>query len=107
MVAAELAAEETPARLAQAVTARWGALDVLFNNAGVQIDGSTRGITNGPESVLHDAMAQNLIAPYRLCRALLPMLRAGTLTTRRNATSSFGLIVRRRYASRSFTSARS
>ena len=90
VVAAELAAEETPARLAQAVTARWGALDVLFNNAGVQIDGSTRGITNGPESVLHDAMAQNLIAPYRLCRALLPMLRAGAEPRIVNVSSGAG-----------------
>ena len=60
VVAAELTHEDTPARLAAAVEARWGALDVLFNNAGVQIDGDTHGITRVDERVLHDSFAVNL-----------------------------------------------
>jgi NAD(P)-dependent dehydrogenase (short-subunit alcohol dehydrogenase family) len=90
VVAAELTADDAPARLAAAVQARWGALDVLFNNAAVQIDGDTRGITSGPESVFHQALAINLTAPYRLCRALLPLLGLGKQPRIVNVSSGAG-----------------
>lgn len=77
VLAADVSEKETPARVARAVRERWGALDVLFNNAGVQIDGDTRGISTGSEAVLEASMAVNLMAPYRLSRALLPALLAG------------------------------
>jgi len=77
VLAADVSDKDTPARIARAVSERWGALDVLFNNAGVQIDGETRGISTGSEAVLEASMAVNLMAPYRLSRALLPALLAG------------------------------
>ncbi|HYO94228.1 MAG TPA: SDR family NAD(P)-dependent oxidoreductase [Polyangiaceae bacterium] len=77
VVAADLGHSSAPALLHEAVRRRWGALDVLFNNAGVQQDGVARGFEDGKESVLEHALSVNLLAPYRSCLALLPMLRAG------------------------------
>jgi NAD(P)-dependent dehydrogenase (short-subunit alcohol dehydrogenase family) len=90
VIAADVGQKGTPAELARAVEERWGALDVLFNNAGVQIDGSTHGITTGEEAVLEAAMATNLMAPYRLCRALLPALERGREPRIVNVSSGAG-----------------
>jgi NAD(P)-dependent dehydrogenase (short-subunit alcohol dehydrogenase family) len=90
VLAAELTAEEAPARIAAAVGDRWGALDVLFNNAAVQIDGDTRGISAASEQVFRDSLAINLVAPYRLCRALLPWLLRGSEPRVVNVSSGAG-----------------
>jgi NAD(P)-dependent dehydrogenase (short-subunit alcohol dehydrogenase family) len=90
VVAAELTGEDAPARLARAVEARWGALDVLFNNAAVQIDGATRGVSTVPEAVFQQSLAENLVAPYRVTRALLPLLRRGTEPRIVNVSSGAG-----------------
>ena len=89
-LAADVGDPGAPARLARAVEERWGALDVLFNNAGVQIDGSTRGISTGDEAVLEASMSTNLTAPYRLCRALLPLLERGSEPRIVNVSSGAG-----------------
>jgi NAD(P)-dependent dehydrogenase (short-subunit alcohol dehydrogenase family) len=90
VIAAELTHDDAPARLAAAVESRWGALDVLFNNAGVQIDGETLGITRIDDRTLLDAFAVNLWAPYRLCRALLPLLQKGKEPRLVNVSSGAG-----------------
>jgi NAD(P)-dependent dehydrogenase (short-subunit alcohol dehydrogenase family) len=90
VVAAELTAEDAPGRLAAAVEARWGALDVLFNNAAVQIDGAARGISTLPEAVFQASLATNLVAPYRVTRALLPLLRRGVESRIVNVSSGAG-----------------
>lgn len=90
VVAAELTAEDAPARMSAAVEARWGALDVLFNNAAVQIDGAVRGISTLPEAVFHASLATNLVAPYRVARALLPLLRRGVEARIVNVSSGAG-----------------
>ena len=50
VIQAELTAADAPARSAAAVAERWGALDVLFNNAAVQIDGNVQGILSASEA---------------------------------------------------------
>ena len=90
MVPAELTTAGAPARIAAAVKERWGALDVLFNNAAVQIDGGVQGITAATEAVFDDSLAINLVAPYRLCRALLPLLLAGREPRIVNVSSGAG-----------------
>jgi NAD(P)-dependent dehydrogenase (short-subunit alcohol dehydrogenase family) len=77
VLAVELTEPDAPARLAAHVEERWGALDVLFNNAAVQIDGSVQGILECSEATFDAALAINLVAPYRTCRALLPALLRG------------------------------
>jgi len=90
VLAADVSDKDAPPRIARAVEERWGALDVLFNNAGVQIDGTTRGITTGREDVLEVSLGVNLWAPYRLCRALLPALLRGREPRVVNVSSGAG-----------------
>lgn len=90
VVAADVSASEAAASVARAVAERWDGLDVLFNNAGVQLDGATRGLTAAAESVLEASFATNLWAPYRLSRALLPLLERGREPRIVNVSSGAG-----------------
>lgn len=76
-------------RAIAAVDARWGALNILVNCAGV-----TKGATVAEDSEenwrLH--MATNLDSAFHGCRAALPlMLRAGTMGSIINISSLFAL----------------
>jgi NAD(P)-dependent dehydrogenase (short-subunit alcohol dehydrogenase family) len=90
VVAADLTDRGAAPRVLDAVKLRWDALDVLFNNAGVQLDGDTQGITEGDESVLERSMAANFLAPYRFCRAFLPLLLRGKEPRIANTSSGAG-----------------
>ena len=90
VVAADLREANAAERIARAVGERWGALDVLFNNAGVQVDGAARGFTDGTASAFEESLAVNLVAPYRLALALLPALERGTEPRIVNVSSGAG-----------------
>ncbi len=69
----DVTADDAPERLASAARSQLGGLDILVNNAGIA------------ESILAETMEDadwdrvvgvNLRAPFRLCRALIPLLRA-------------------------------
>lgn len=90
VLAADVAEPEAAPRIAAAVAQRWGALDVLLNNAGVQIDGDASGLVDGSESVLERSFAINMLGPYRLCLALLPLLRKGREPRIANVSSGAG-----------------
>lgn len=77
-------------RTAEAVGARWGALDVLFNNAGVQLDGGARGLLDESPEVLERSLAINLMAPLGLVRSLLPFLELGQEPRIVNVSSGAG-----------------
>jgi NAD(P)-dependent dehydrogenase (short-subunit alcohol dehydrogenase family) len=64
--------------VARTVRERWGALDVLFNNAAVLIKGGEpRSFEDEPGLALERSLETNLLAPYRLTLELLPLLRRG------------------------------
>ncbi len=90
VLAADLSDPATPERLRLALEARFGALDVLLNNAGIQIDAGALGFTDGSEAVLKRSLDVNLIAPYRLCLALLPLLKRGHEPRIANVSSGAG-----------------
>jgi NAD(P)-dependent dehydrogenase (short-subunit alcohol dehydrogenase family) len=90
VLALDLTARETAARVAAHVNDRFGALDVLFNNAAVQIDGGTKGIGNVSDAVMDQAFAANLFGPYWLARALLPLLLRGREPRLVNVSSGAG-----------------
>jgi len=90
VVAADLADAAAPARIARAVEERWGALDVLFSNAGVQVDGGARGFADGTAAAFDESLAVNLVAPYRLALALLPALERGVEPRIVNVSSGAG-----------------
>jgi NAD(P)-dependent dehydrogenase (short-subunit alcohol dehydrogenase family) len=74
--AIDLAEADAPAKLAAAADERWGALDMLINNAGVQLS-HVHGFEQEPAGTLERSMAINLYAPYYASLACLPLLRRG------------------------------
>lgn len=90
VVCADVTDRAAPERVLDAVKRRWDALDVLFNNAGVQLDGAVQGISEGEEAVLERSMAANFTAPYRFCRAFLPLLLLGKEPRIANVSSGAG-----------------
>jgi NAD(P)-dependent dehydrogenase (short-subunit alcohol dehydrogenase family) len=89
-LAGDLRSPELPAALRQAVERRWGALDILMNNAGVQVDGEARGLCDGTPGAFDESMAVNLLVPYRLSLALVPLLRKGREPRIMNVSSGAG-----------------
>jgi NAD(P)-dependent dehydrogenase (short-subunit alcohol dehydrogenase family) len=85
----DLARAEAPARAAQQIAARWGALDVLLNNAAIMTEGPAT-LDDEPEGTLARTLEVNLLAPYRLARALIPLLRAGAEPRIVHVTSGAG-----------------
>jgi NAD(P)-dependent dehydrogenase (short-subunit alcohol dehydrogenase family) len=62
-------------RVFEAVKERWGALDMLVNNAAVMFNSDDAvGLLEEAESVLERTLEVNLMAPFRLVRVLLPLL---------------------------------
>ncbi len=69
-------APEAAARAAERIAARWGALDVLINNAAIQVDAG-QTFEDEPAGTFERTMEANLVAPFRLSNGLLPLLRKG------------------------------
>ncbi|HVV15759.1 MAG TPA: SDR family oxidoreductase [Polyangia bacterium] len=74
--ALDLRAPDAPARAVEKIAARWGALDVLVNNAAVMTEGP-RTLEDEPAGTMERTMDVNLFVPFRLSNALLPLLRQG------------------------------
>lgn len=72
----DLSSEGFEEKIKEAVLAQWDGLDVLFNNAGVQIGGDG-GISEESTERLEKTMNVNLWVPLHLTRALLPLLLKG------------------------------
>ncbi|MGH7436707.1 MAG: SDR family NAD(P)-dependent oxidoreductase [Polyangiaceae bacterium] len=76
-LAVDLCDPEAPRRIASAVHETWGALDILVNNAAVMVGGDALSFEDEPAGSLERTLESNLVAPYRLTLALLPLLRRG------------------------------
>jgi len=50
-----------------------GGLDILINNAGIIARGK---LTEASDDDLHRSLAVNVEAPFRLCRAVIPLMAA-------------------------------
>lgn len=72
-LSADLAEPDAAQRIAERAQQLFGQLDVLINNAGVMLWHDAE-ITSEPEGMLERSLAVNLLAPFRLSRALLPLL---------------------------------
>ncbi len=67
-----------PSRVVSAVRELWGALDVLFNNAAILLNsGEPRSFEEEEPGTFERSLESNLVAPFRLTTALLPLLRLG------------------------------
>lgn len=74
---------------AQALPA--GAIDLLINNAGVNLDGQT-DVNSVPSQVMLDTFNINTVGPLRLTQALLPRLEASGSPKVANISSAMGSI---------------
>lgn len=73
--AADVADARATAAYVEATVERWGAIDVLFCNAG--ISGAIASVTDYPESVFDEVMAINVRGPFLGCKYALPKMRDG------------------------------
>jgi NAD(P)-dependent dehydrogenase (short-subunit alcohol dehydrogenase family) len=87
-VVADLKERSATATVAEAVQARWGALDALVNNAGVQH--YNQGVLDEDPEILEIEVRVNLLAPHHLIRALLPQLEKGREPRIVNVSSGAG-----------------
>jgi 3-oxoacyl-[acyl-carrier protein] reductase len=76
-------------KMVQAAIDQWGRLDVLYNNAAVQMSGS---VTECTEQQWDLTIATNLSAIFWACRAALPHMLAGAGGSIINTASTLGLI---------------
>jgi NAD(P)-dependent dehydrogenase (short-subunit alcohol dehydrogenase family) len=75
---ADLSQRGAPERIAKAVAERWGAIDVLFNNAAILLDSAkAASFEDEPNDAMDRSLEVNVQAPFRLTRQLLPLLRRG------------------------------
>ncbi len=90
-VAADLKRPAEAAKaLAEAVAKRWGALDILVNNAA--IGGPGGGFSTAPAEALEKVLDVNLLAPQHLIKALLPYLLKGKEPRIVNVSSESGAL---------------
>jgi NAD(P)-dependent dehydrogenase (short-subunit alcohol dehydrogenase family) len=76
------------ARVAEAVRQRWGALDLLLNNAAIQEYNA--GFHAEPLEALERNLTTNVLSAHWLIHALLPLLKLGTEPRIINVSSGAG-----------------
>jgi 3-oxoacyl-[acyl-carrier protein] reductase len=69
----DVADEASTQHMADAVVAKWGRIDILFNNAGIFFDLEQ---TNNSLEYLRKVLDVNMIGPWLCTRAVLPTMRA-------------------------------
>jgi NAD(P)-dependent dehydrogenase (short-subunit alcohol dehydrogenase family) len=77
-------------KIKAAVGKRWGALDLLVNNAAILIPNETWAKED--ESDLEKTLRVNVLGPHRIIRVLLPLLRKGNAPRVINVSSGAGMI---------------
>jgi NAD(P)-dependent dehydrogenase (short-subunit alcohol dehydrogenase family) len=75
--------------LAQYVEKEFGRLDILINNAGIDPDKGGRGLEVEME-IVQRTMDANVYGPWRLCQALIPLMRKSKSGRIVNVSSRMG-----------------
>lgn len=88
-VALEVTSQSSVDAAVEAVVARSGRIDILVNNAGGHYDDGAVPSTLSDTEML-DALDLNLLGPLRLCRAVIPHMRATGWGRIVNVSSSSG-----------------
>jgi NAD(P)-dependent dehydrogenase (short-subunit alcohol dehydrogenase family) len=71
-VPADLAAADGPAGVLRAVTARFGPVEILVNNAGIGSSSNPRPVVDFDDAFWELSLRLNLTVPYLLSKAVLP-----------------------------------
>ena len=87
-VLADVGAPRSANKIKAAAGRRWKAVDILINNAGINLGG--KSFEKEGEKGLAKTLQVNLLAPHRLTLALLPLLRKGRKPRVVNVSSGAG-----------------
>lgn len=72
------------------VASRYGYLDVLINNAGINYDTWETAENADINGTVMETIATNLLGPWRVCEAFLPLLRNSRAVSGVNVSSESG-----------------
>jgi NAD(P)-dependent dehydrogenase (short-subunit alcohol dehydrogenase family) len=86
-LAIDLTQDDAPQRIVDLAVSRWGHIDFLINNAGV---GSPKPLHETDDQALDYFLGLMLRAPFRLARAVLPHMKAGSAII--NISSTFAVV---------------
>jgi NAD(P)-dependent dehydrogenase (short-subunit alcohol dehydrogenase family) len=75
-IPADLSRRDAPAAVLQAVTAEFGPVEILVNNAGIGSSSNPKPLRDFDDEFWDLSLAVNLTAPYLLCKAVLPAMLA-------------------------------
>ncbi|MEM1122141.1 MAG: SDR family oxidoreductase [Bacteroidota bacterium] len=81
--------EESVQKIHQFVRDKFGRLDGLINNAGINYD-TYQNIVNADLANVLETITTNLIGPWRMIQTFLPLLRKSKLATITNVSSGLG-----------------
>ena len=70
----DVTSEKSIRQAAQFVKTNFGRLDILINNAGIQVDAGLKGI-NADIDKIRETMETNVYGPLRLAQVLIPLMR--------------------------------
>lgn len=90
-ICADLASEAAAETLRKEVAFIFDGLDVIVHNAGVMLSHEPE-LSAEPEGKLEETLAINLLAPFRVTRALLPLLLQGNEPRVINVSSGAGTL---------------
>jgi NAD(P)-dependent dehydrogenase (short-subunit alcohol dehydrogenase family) len=88
-IAADLTDDAEVRAAVEAVTAEWGALDVLVNNAGI---GASGDIAANDDAEWHRVLDVNVVGIARMTRAALPWLRRSSAAAVVNTCSALAFV---------------
>lgn len=89
-VAMDVADPSSIAKGAAEVASRYGYLDVLVNNAGINYDTWEKAESADINGTVMETITTNLLGPWRVCQAFLPLLRKSQAARIVNVSSESG-----------------
>lgn len=86
----DVADPRTIQNAATTIESRYGCLDVLINNAGVNYDTWETAENADIDGTVFETITTNLLGPWRMCQAFLPLLRRSRAARIVNVSSESG-----------------